>query len=260
MKCGKNLKFTMGANDTEKRFTVVGVLPVSGRGLLYCHAEHDKAGLLDYRFSHVAIGGNRSFVKWVHKTQKKGPVLLCWSSPLTSAEFQQRGIERLARQWVRERFAESESRPIIRSAAMRPHWISSQRLLGLPIHEGMVIKGAQLQPKLICENEPPLDGARKLYVTEVHPALSIGLHPAGQALPWYRENLENAWSYFTQAGKLWKLSDEDLLVPEPLQKYRMHDFIDAWVAMALGLLWMRGGGVELVGTRRDGSFLLPVKM
>ncbi|MEO7099125.1 MAG: hypothetical protein ABI162_07165 [Luteolibacter sp.] len=243
-----------------ERWTVVGVVPVSGRGLLYCHAELPLSGQVAHRFNHVPIGGNNGFAKWVRKTQKKGPVLLCWDAPLTSAEFQRRGIERLARQWVRERFSESDSKPAIRSAGMRPHWISSQRLLGLPVHEGMAIRGALLQPKLHCENVPPLGSSRDLHVTEVHAPLAIGLHPAGKSLPWYRDNLDNAWGYYTQAARMWNLGDDDLPLPRPIQKFRMHDFIDPWVAMALGLLWMTGGGVELVGTRREGSFLLPTKI
>ncbi len=236
---------------------VIGVVPVTGKGLLSCHAACTPAGPVSSVFRHDGTDGSRMFAKWIRKTVKKGPTLLCWDAPLTSAEFQRRSIEKQARLWVRDLFPDTLSKPIIRSAAARPHWIVTQRILGLPVHEGMVIRGSQLQPKLICENQLPANPRRELYVTEIHPPLAIGLHPAGRKLPWYRDNLENAWNYHLQAGRLWGLDDDDLPIPPMSAKLRMHDFIDVWVAMALGVLWLRGEGVDLAGNRSEGSFLLP---
>lgn len=236
---------------------VIGVVPVTGRGLLSCRASVGPEGPVSSVFRHDGIDGSRNFAKWVRKIVKDGPTLLCWDAPLTSAEFQRRSIERQARQWVRDLFPpDTLSRPIIRSAGARPHWIATQRILGLPVHEGMAIRGSLLQPKLLCENRRPSGAKRELYVTEVYPPLAIGLHPAGLKLPWYRDNLENAWNYHLQAARLWGLGTEDLPLP-PASRLRMHDFTDAWVAMALGVLWLGNAGVELAGNRREGAFLLP---
>lgn len=236
---------------------VIGVVPVTGRGLLSCHASASPTGPITSVFRHDGTDGSRNFAKWVRKTLKNGPTLLCWDAPLTSAEFQLRSIERQARQWVRDLFApDNPSRPIIRSAAARPHWIATQRILGLPVHEGMAIRGSLLQPKLICENQRPSSARRELYVTEVHPSLAVALHPAGRRLPWYRDNLETAWNYHLQAARLWGLGENDLPLP-PSSKLRAHDYTDAWVAMALGVLWLRGSVAAITGNRREGSFLLP---
>lgn len=236
---------------------VIGVVPVTGKGLLSCHSAVSHDGPITSRFRHDGPLGSKNFAKWVRKTVKNGPTLLCWDAPLTSAEFQLRSIERQARLWVRDLFPIGDpARPIIRSAAARPHWIATQRILGLPVHEGMVIRGSLLQPKLICENQRPSGTRRELYVTEVHPQLAIGLHPAGRGLPWYRDNLENAWNYHLQAARQWGLGVEDLPLPVP-GRLRMLDFTDAWVAMALGVLWLRGGPAAITGNRREGSFLLP---
>jgi hypothetical protein len=142
---------------------VIGVVPITGRGLLSCHASVGSTGPVSPVFRSDGMDGSRALTKWVRKTVKDGPTLLCWDAPLTSAEFQRRAIERQARQWVRDLFPpDTRSRPIIRSAAARPHWIATQRLLGLPVHEGMAIRGAMLQPKLICENQRPSGTKREL--------------------------------------------------------------------------------------------------
>ncbi len=237
---------------------VIGVVPITDRGLLSCHTSLSDDGPVTSRVRLDGVDGGRNFAKWIRKTVKSGPTLLCWDAPLTSAEFQRRSIERQARQWVRDLFPpDTLSRPIVRSAAARPHWIATQRILGLPVHEGMVIRGSLLQPKLICENQRPPATRRELYVTEVSPQLAIGLHASGRSHPWYRDNLENAWSYHTQIARLWNLGTDDLPMPPP-SRLRMQDFVDAWVAMALGIHWLRGTGVEIAGNRREGSFLLPV--
>lgn len=246
-----------GIQPPSMPWQVIGVVPVTGRGLLSCHTAMTYDGPVRAVFRHDATDGSRHFAKWIRKTLKNGPTLVCWDAPLTSAEFQLRSIERQARQWVRDLFSpDHTSRPIIRSAAARPHWIVTQRILGLPVHEGMTIRGSHLQPKLICENNRPSGARRELYVTEVNPQLAIALHSIGRELPWYRDNLDNAWHYHLQAARLWGLGDDDLTLPIP-GRLRMHNFTDAWVAMALGVLWLRGRGAEITGNRREGSLLLP---
>lgn len=246
-----------GTPSSPLPWQVIGVVPVTGKGLLSCSTSASPAGPVTAVFRHDGTDGSRNFAKWVRKTLKNGPTLLCWDAPLTSAEFQLRSIERQARQWLRDLFTpDNLSRPIIRSAAARPHWIATQRILGLPVHEGMVIRGSLLQPRLICENQRPSAARRELYVTEVHPQLAIALHPAGRGIPWYRDNLETAWNYHLQAARLWGLGEDDLPLPHAA-KLRTHDFTDAWVAMALGVLWLRGSGAAITGNRREGSFLLP---
>ncbi len=252
-----------GLNNAEEKtntslpWQVIGVVPITGKGLLSCHTSVSAGKPFTSAFRHEGTEGSRNFAKWIRKKVKCGPTLLCWDAPLTSAEFQLRSTERQARQWVRDLFpAGDPARPIIRSAAARPHWIVTQRILGLPVHEGMMIRGALLQPRLICENQRPSSSKRELYVTEVHPQLAIGLHPAGRGQPWYREHLENAWNYHLQAARQWGLGEEDLPLPVS-GKLRLHDFTDAWVAMALGVLWLRGDEAAISGNRREGSFLMP---
>ena len=131
-----------------------------------------------------------------------------------------------------------------------PHWAVSRAAVGLPKVGSFNCPNIPLN--LCASGMPPGKGK---HIVEVHPAVAIWL--------WCRSNNgQNAWTYKKNAkirNDLW-----DIMMKDPINAIFARstppsndDEFDAYVAWLLGIRWLMGQGVILLGNAAWGSFLVP---
>ena len=203
----------------------------------------------------------------------KAPVLLCWNAPLTGprslakageieGDFTRRPIETF---FSREEtgFPTPEGIAVL-PYAQRPAWTISRCVLGLP-RVGLWDRTFDCLPfHLLPESKqdrsgPGVSKQDRRRIVEIHPAVAAWL--------WCREELSSRKTWRYQGAErdpglrqeMWEIivrqCDAELrrAMPEPQDD----DQFDALVGYLLGLKWLRGDEVILLGDRRSGALLLP---
>lgn len=198
-------------------------------------------------------------------------LLVCWDAPLTGPAFPD--DEDHSRHWV----GDHTKRPIekffsqkkglktpkgisVQMYAGCSHWAFSQRVVGLPRTGPFMTHWSDLPFALVTEDEPPRSPGH--YIVEVHPAVAIWM--------WVRHDQPDrppdAWEYKkndTVRQDIWDVLArrfEEVGVLDAQHDYEPgdDDDLDAFVAWALGKLWVRGSDeVTMLGNRRTGSMLIP---
>jgi hypothetical protein len=170
------------------------------------------------------------------------------------------------------------------------HWVISQKVLGFPSFEDGGSK-AFVVAKLIFHVEQI--GENGVYLAEVHPALAIqvGIKQKEIEDSKFGGKLSGVGSYkkviwsrgrsiidkriefiklIEKVHNCFGKDDTDLkkLFPDDLSQWSKpdedseldpSDYLDAWVAMRLGVLWLNGEKIQMFGDEKDGSFLLPME-
>jgi len=166
----------------------------------------------------------------------------------------------------------------VQSAAGCTHWVISQKVLGFP-RFGAKSPDIGLDAKLIFDVTDIVNNG--IYLTEVHPALAIQVRigrnrirkfKAGGKLSgdnsyknvsWRRSADPEQCDFISlwEAAQQYFLSDASQQIPfnEIAPSLDPSDHLDAWVAMMLGVLWIKGKEVRCYGNEKCGSFLLPNK-
>ena len=179
----------------------------------------------------------------------------------------------------------------VRGYAGLTHWTISRRLLGLPRVGRYDQPLDQLPARLLTEETttPPPVALARPSVVEVHPGLALWLwlRPPGRYTPPPSDDTQqstsddkNAWQYKKSQQVLdamWRDLRAHLLgtaghigpIREGVERVDAHilgasfsdDHLDAFVAWALGILWVHQDPedprVTLFGDRRVGAMLLP---
>gem|GEM_PF-2052749 len=212
--------------------------------------------------------------------------LVCWDAPLTglqdpdalveekpsTGDDKNKDAESLTTRPI-ERSGKDSKYPSIAEASKAAgvsvlgfsglsHWVISRNVLGLPRvgRFDTEYKKLPLYPVFTKNELTHHDWA----VTEVHPTLAVYL--------WLADRSPDDRPYWHQYKGQGKDSDVVAAVMEmwdtlckrfgrylatPISPPNSEDAFDARVAWLLGFLWLNSEEVELVGSEKDGSFLLP---
>ena len=203
----------------------------------------------------------------------KAPVLLCWNAPLTGPRSLAKAGEikgDFTRRPIETFFSREETgfpTPVgiaVLPYAQRPEWTISRCVLGLP-RVGLWDRTFDCLPfHLLPESKqdhsgPGVSKQDRRRVVEIHPAVAAWL--------WCREELSSRKTWRYQGTErdpglrqeMWEIivrqCDDELrrAMPEPQDD----DQFDALVGYLLGVRWLRGDEVILLGDRRSGALLLP---
>jgi hypothetical protein len=197
-------------------------------------------------------------------------LLICWDAPLTSfsdafmqkqkknkdydSNFYTRKIEYVIKYTLEENPPSGISTMPYGSC---PHWTITQHCLGLPqLYDGYTAES--LPFALITENNLPISGH---HIVEVHPALALWA--------WLKNTQETGWHYKKDKEVFNNIKNsirETLsLVTLPISnlddifnKIENDDHLDAFIAWALGALWLQDtNDIALIGNKESGALLLP---
>jgi len=240
----------------------------------------------------------REFSQKVNELAEAHSVLICWDAPLTMpANFNEREIERKAKPKKPDKMNKDEWASAKRNlasvlpAAGCSHWVITQKVLGFPGFDNKQLGNALLNAKLIFDTSEIKSPG--IFATEVHPALAIQIALGQDTIDELDKGGKLSGTGWSYKGVEWNLKgpsdhskcqqfqdllnrviakfkrDEALAVfPKEVKEWRKSeehreldpsDHLDAWVAMQLGMLWLKGENVKCYGNPKIGSFLLPSK-
>ncbi len=178
-------------------------------------------------------------------------LLVCWDAPLTPGQpeindcYYIRPIE----SFFQNRIKTPKGISVLPYAGC-PHWAVTRAAVGLP---KMGRFDCQNIPLNLCATGMPV--GKWKHIVEVHPAVAIWL--------WCKSyNTINNWNYKGNGDNrrnLWKIMMEDRInnILKPSNAPANDDEFDAYVAWLLGIRWLMGQGVILLGNADTGSFLVP---
>lgn len=179
-------------------------------------------------------------------------LLICWDSPLTAGESGKDGCyyERPIERFFQSQNAWLAPKGIsVRAYAGCPHWAVTRACVGLPRVGNF---DTEQLPFALCADGMPPEGGR--YIVEVHPAVAIWLWCQTSDPP------RTEWKYKKDRQvreQLWKSISCVASGFSPSRPPKDDDEFDAFVAYLLGSKWLSNRGVELLGNRQVGSFLVP---
>jgi hypothetical protein len=198
-------------------------------------------------------------------------LLVCWDAPLTSfsnayiqkdnkkkfhnSDFYTRKIEYIIKYELDQNPPSGISTMPYGSC---PHWTITQFCLGLPkLFDGYSLEA--LPFSLITDNNVPTSGH---HVIEVHPALALWawLKNDNPSLGWqYKKNKKDFVRIKEDIyTKLLNFNIFEDRLDTIFTKIMNDDHLDAFLAWALGVLWLqRNDEIVLVGNKESGSILLP---
>jgi len=239
---------------------VVGIDPAPRKGLQVFSG--------DGRDSSVEVGGARSYVEELHKSQSD--VLVCWDAPLTGpssdvlksceaqgADFTKRPLEKF---FSTGEFKAPKGISVL-GYGQCPHWTISRSLIGLP-QVGPFDQVEGLPFTLLTAGQPPIRGR---YIVEVHPALALWLwckKGRTKDADWeYKKNpstRSSLWNELTRVVEQKKNYVDFQKWQAPNAEVPNDDMMDARVAWLLGRLWLANQrDVVLLGNADIGAILVP---
>ena len=252
---------------------VIGIDPAPSKKT--CIYDQEKKGKEWYWESAVNVPQHLWELSKGDRAQTEG-LLVCWDAPLTGppypdhssgnrsasdedkvAPYSQRVIESLISK-ADNKLPEGISTMPYSGCS---HWAITRAALGLPRVGPWDRPIAELPFTPCFENRPPKQPGA--YVTEVHPALALWLWglEAGHKGPWnYKKDPGSRDELWTCLKTFWASQYPRSLGTWAPEQVRNDDELDAWVAFALGRLWVDWPEeVRLAGDNGTGSFLLPNK-
>lgn len=197
-------------------------------------------------------------------------LLICWDAPLTSfsnvfiqkkskkkahdSNFYTREIEYVIKYILKENPPSGISTMPYGSC---PHWTITQHCLGLPqLFDGYTAKS--LPFVLITNNNLPTFGH---HIVEVHPALALWTWLKNtQKTDWHYKKNKEAFNDIKNniRAKLSLLAQPISNLDDIFTKIENDDHLDAFIAWALGTLWLQNTNeIVLTGNKESGALLLP---
>lgn len=247
--------------NLRSKASVIGVDPASGAkgSVIYCPLSHpeklqptqnSKCSPPFYRLD------GREMTEYIQKIKEEN-VLVAWDAPLTGTGENHdqsqttRAIERLLSREIKESGVNT------RGYAMLSHWVVSRRVLGLPRVGPYDLSLNRLPLKLITFEEEGL--AAGAHVVEVHPTVAMYCWLTEDFQP-YKGSKLNAESKrrAIQANQKALAKKPALAALNPDKAMQNDDELDAYLAYALGHLWLQGNHkVFFLGNAEQGGILLP---
>ena len=280
----RNDKPSNGEEDINARRVVIGIDPASGKdsyvfapglNLDRPMSPSELRSLLPSRAAHEECG---------KKPFDTECCLVCWDAPLTGLqdpdaltveeESKDSDAESLTTRPIERTGNDSKYPGIARASKVAgvsvrgfsglSHWVISRNVLGLPRVGRFDAEYEHLPLQPVFNKEQLAQSRYKWVVTEVHPTLAVYLWFTDKSLGGKPD-----WRHYKGKGKdsditgavqaMWRKLCERFgsYLDSSLSLPNGEDAFDARVAWLLGFLWLNSDEVELVGSEKDGSFLLP---
>ncbi len=268
-----------------KPLRVIGIDPAPSKGL---HV-YDECGYRHYPVRSNGTNKSDTAAMFMDELARTENVLICWDAPLTGppeaivhkprtdtaagAVFEGNSNVNVYSRRAMEAFyaKKGENKPpkgiSVLPYAGCPHWTISRALLGLPRVGRWDCAADSLPFTLITSNDPPEKPGR--YVVEVHPALALWYwlkDSPGAPASWRyngqsrngdtpKETLRDLWEALVSVPSVRSILPDATV---PTDTHFSDDYFDAFIAYALGRLWLeRSDHVRMVGNADTGALLLP---
>lgn len=252
----------------ESNVLVVGIDPApSKNSMIYCA---DRSICPD-GWREVRAGQMPTAIRCLRRNAVKTnrTLLVCWDAPLTAGRP---GCKRSYSTRPIESFFNSKKHRYklpkgisVRGYSGCPHWTITRAALGLPRLGEYEPHESKLPLHLLSGNggqEWPNNAGH--FVVEVHPALAMWLWGRNETRDWgYKSSDKKITKRRLCGQQLWKAVKSH--VPQDLHPAQCEwendqfsdDKLDAYIAWAIGELWVRSDNVRLLGDADAGAFLLP---